>query len=290
LKNLSISTIVALLTIFTSSAFAKNKLYTHNTVLGFNIPKHTPTEAGQNLLYYGGPVIANPAVFIGFWNDRVNSDIKLHMSDFYASYVASEHMDWLSEYNTNVAAVDGRAGTNQQIGKGQFLGEKTITPSVTAKRITDTQVQQEIEKQIDAGNFPRPDNNTIFMMHFSKDIQISIEGMTSCMSFGGYHNAFVSAKYGNVFYAVLPECSSFGGSGSLSSTTFVASHELIEAVTDAFPTPGDKPSYPQAWNAADGNEIADLCTSGGGTLKGAKANYTISLEWSNSRKRCYDGK
>ena len=95
------------------------------------------------------------------------------------------------------------------------------------------------------------------MIHFSRDMQISIDGGISCFSFGGYHNGYVSAKHGNVFYAVLPECSS-----GFSGVTYVASHELIEAVTDPFPTPGSSPAYPQAWNAVDGNEIADLCNGG----------------------------
>lgn len=272
-----------------SVSSAKNKLYTANALL---VPKiqQDPTVQSNPLLYYGGPVIANVKVFVGIWNERVSADVKNGITDFYRAYVTSEHMDWLNEYQTSVTAVDGRAGTGQSIGRGQVLGEKIMTPSITTKKITDTQIQQEIEKQIDAGNFPRPDQNTLYMLHFSKDIQITIEGMTSCFSFGGYHNAYKSAKYGDVFYGVMPECSFFGG-GSFSSITNVSSHELIEAVTDPFPTPGDKPAFPQAWNAADGNEIADLCQNGPGTtLQGPKGTYSISLEWSNTRNRCYDGK
>ena len=278
--------------IFSNFAFAKNKFNYHDALLHFNIP-HTSvddgTTAGNPLLYYGGPVISNVKVVSVLWNDRVSADVKAKITDFYTAYVGSEHMDWLNEYKTDITAVDGRTGTAQTIGRGQVIGEKTITPSLTAKKITDAQIQQEIEKQIDAGALPRPDDNTLYMIHFSKDIQISIEGMTSCFSFGGYHMGFNSAKYGNVFYGVMPECSMFG-SGGFSSITFVSAHELIEAVTDPFPTPGSSPAFPQAWNAKDGNEIADLCSNGSGTLKGAKGDYNISLEWSNSRNRCYDGK
>ena len=271
-----------------SVGFAKNKINTANSLLALKFPSGPVTQS-KPLLYYGGPVISNVRVFVGIWNDRVSPEVKTSITDFYRAYVTSEHMDWLNEYQTNITAVDGRNGTAQSIGRGEVIGEKIMTPSVVAKKITDTQIQQEIEKQIDAGHFPRPDANTLYMLHFSKDIQISIEGMTSCFSFGGYHNAYKSAKYGDIFYGVMPECSMFGG-GGFGNITFVAAHELIEAVTDPFPTPGDKPAFPQAWNAADGNEIADLCQSGSTTLKGPKGNYNISLEWSNSRNRCYDGK
>ena len=92
-------------------------------------------------------------------------------------------------------------------------------------------------------------------------------------------------------YAVLPDCSfdleDFDS--ALTSTTFVAAHELIESVTDTYPTPGNSPAYPQAQNTTDGNEIADLCQGSSATLKGSKADYKISQEWSNSRNSCYSG-
>jgi len=272
----------SLLFVCSLNVFAKNKFTTIGSVMQLQFPESS--QSGKPLLYYGGPVIANVKVFVGIWNDRVAADTKNGILDFYSAYVNSTNMDWLSEYQTSVTAVDGRAGTNQQIGRGQVLGQLVMTPTLTAKRITDEQIQQEVEKQIDAGNFPRPDKDTLYMLHFSRDISISIEGMSSCMAFGGYHSGYVSPKYGNVYYGVLPDCG-----GGFNNTTFVSSHELIEAVTDAFPTPGDKPAFPQAWNADDGNEIADLCPSMTNFV-GPKTTYKISLEWSNSHNRCYDGK
>ncbi len=272
------------------SAQAKNKLYTANSLL---VPKIQPAAplAAKKLIYYGGPVIEKVHAVPVYWSNAVNSQIQNAMDDFYSSYVNSKHMDWLSEYNTNLSAVDGRTGTNQKISRGTSTTPILIQPALTSKQITDEQIRIELASQIDAGTLPRPDSNTIYMIHFPSDISISIEGMSSCFSFGGYHNGEKNQKYGDLFYAVLPDCGFMKNSqGSLSSATFVASHELIEAVTDAYPTPGSSPAYPQAWNDTGGSEIADLCQSGESTLNGAKANYTISLEWSNSRGTCYDGK
>lgn len=274
------------------TAHAKNKISTANALLTPRLFTVTPT-ASSKLLYYGGPVIAHVKVVPVFWSNRVKANIQGAMDDFYSSYVNSKHMDWLNaEYGTNKVALDGRQGTNQTITRGQSVAPIVINPITTKKQITDEEVQAEIAAQIDAGQLPKPDSDTIYMTHFPTDMQISIEGMTSCFSFGGYHSGSKNEKYGDIFYAVLPDCA-FGAmdtEASLNSATFVASHELIEAVTDAYPTPGDKPAYPQAWNAADGNEIADLCQNDGTTnLVGAKATYQISLEWSNSRNICYNG-
>ncbi|MFZ3228745.1 MAG: hypothetical protein WA160_00975 [Pseudobdellovibrio sp.] len=282
-------TLIGFIALSSLSAQAKNKFFTANALL---VPKLsvTPT-ASTKLLYYGGPVISHVKVVPIFWSSRVKPNIQGAMDDFYTSYVNSKHMDWLSEYATNVTALDGRQGTNQVIGRGQSIASILIQPVLTKKQISDVEVQNELVAQIDAGHLPKPDSDTLFMIHFPSDIQIVIEGMTSCFSFGGYHNGAKNEKYGDLFYAVLPDCafSTMDAEATLSSATFVAAHELIEAVTDAYPTPGDKPAFPQAWNAADGNEIADLCSTGGSTLVGANATYKISLEWSNSRNTCYDG-
>ena len=281
-----------------STASAGNKFNIHKALLAPSFGGYTTLEAATDnpapakanpLLYYGGPVISHVKVVTVFWNDKVNADVKNGMSDFYRAYADSTNMDWLNEYATNVKAVDGREGTAQIIGQGSVIDEKTLTPSLTAKKITDEQIQAELQKQIEAGVLPKPDSDTLYMMHFPANMQISIEGMTSCFSFGGYHNGIKSAQYGDIFYGVMPECSMFGG-GSFDDITYVSSHELIEAVTDPYPTPGSSPAYPQAWNTADGNEIGDICNGSGTSFKGAKADYKITQLWSNSRQKCYDGK
>lgn len=272
----------------TMTAQAKNKFYTKGALL---TPRPwTETTENTKLVYYGGPVISHVKAVPVFWNSKVNSEIQKVMSDFYGTYVHSKHMDWLSEYNTNLTAVDGRQGTNQYIHRGEAIPSILLKPNLTQSQITDDEIRKEIEMQVDAGVLPKPDSDTLYMIHFPADVQITIEGMYSCFSFGGYHNGYKSEKYGDTFYAVLPDCVfALDTEASVSSATFVASHELIEAVTDAYPTPGSSPAYPQAWNDVGGQEIADICQNGRGKLAGLNGEYTISLEWSNSRNKCYDG-
>src|SRR5206468_4133529 len=85
-----------------------------------------------------------------------------------------------------------------------------------------------------------------------------------------YHEGFNSKSGAPIFYGVMPVCGGFGcGFGNaFDNLTIVSSHEALEAITDPFPTPGDKPAYPQAWNTTDGQEIADLCQSVSGTVTG----------------------
>lgn len=254
-----------------------------------------PLMSSENLAYYGGPVLSSVHVVTVFWGSTVNDQVQKNIGGFYASIVNSTHMDFLAQYSTQVRAVDGREGTNQQIGRGSYGGEFLITPQNTKKTLEDKEIQAELEYQIAQNILPKPDSNTLFMIHFSPGITITIEGMESCQAFCAYHEGFKSNSFGDVFYGVMPDFSSgacsFGcglGSSSFDIATSVSSHELVEAVTDPFPTPGDKPAFPQAWNTSTGSEIADLCPSTA-SLKTPTRTYKISKEWDNSTKSCKGG-
>ncbi|MGI9170606.1 MAG: hypothetical protein ACR2FH_10620, partial [Caulobacteraceae bacterium] len=110
-------------------------------------------------------------------------------------------------------------------------------------------------------------------------------GSRSCVAFGAYHSAVSSTVTpDNVFYGVMPDCG-----GGFSTLTSVSSHEFGEAVTDAIPTPGSHPAYPQAWNTVDGFEIGDLCESRHGTLTGGGESYTVQEMFTNSTNACATG-
>jgi hypothetical protein len=245
--------------------------------------------ASGGLLYYGGPVIPNVKVYAVFWGDGVSAETKSNIGPFFANILDSTYMDWLSEYDTNKTAVDGREGTKQHIGRGSFGGTLAIKPANAAKALTDEMVQQELDGQIAAGVLPPSDGNSLYMIYFPAGVSISIEGQKSCSSFCAYHEGFKSARTGSpVYYGVMPVCG-FGCGGGFDGLTAVSSHECIEAVTDPFPTPGDKPAYPQAWNDAGGQEIADLCASDSGTVTGHGLTSTVSGEWDNSIGGCNQG-
>ncbi|GIL17090.1 MAG: hypothetical protein BroJett040_08410 [Oligoflexia bacterium] len=247
-------------------------------------------NTATKLLYYGGPIISQVKVVSVNWNSNVHPTIQAEMPQFYTDYVNSNQMEWINEYKTDIKAINGREGTNQRFSKGSLIGVVTLNPKNKSLKLTDEDVAAELKHQVDQSALPRPDNDTLYMIHFPKDIKITIEGMGSCTSFGGYHYAKTDQQYGNFFYSVLPDCSySSSSEDRLSTMTEVASHELMEAITDPFPTPGSNPAYPQAWNTKDGSEISDLCAWNGFSFQGSKRSYHVTRNWSNAKNSCITG-
>ncbi len=204
----------------------------------------------------------------------------------YTAMSNSNYIDWLdSNYTT---AISG--GTQQHIGRGAFQGKFQIAPSTGSANVSDAQIQSELNSQITAGALPAPNLNTIYMINFPQGISISQGSSGSCVAGGfcAYHGNFIRSS-SSVKYAVLPDMGPNSGcaSGCGSSTTFnnqtsVASHELIEAVTDA-----DVGTNSLAWyNDAQG-EIGDICNAQQGSIVGPDSvTYTVQKEWSNSAAAC----
>jgi hypothetical protein len=243
------------------------------------------SDAAKTMLYFAGPVISNVKVVAVMWSSGVNSVTQQQMPPFYTAIVNSTFLEQLKQYRTNRTGVNGMPGTNQKIKKGSFLGEVVITPVNNSKTLTDAQVQTELEGQISAGNLPAADLNTLYMIHFPSDITITLDGSTSCVDFGAYHEATSSSVTpNNIFYGVMPDCG-----GGIVDQTYVSSHEFAEAVTDPIPTPGSNPAYPQAWNDKNGYEIGDLCEGDSAVLTAKKSSWTVTQVFLNSINSCSTG-
>ncbi len=243
-----------------------------------------------NLVYYGGPVISNAKVYAIFWGDNVAAETKSGIGAFFTNMLDSVYMDWLSEYNTNLTAVDGRKGTNQKIGRGTFNGSITIKPGRTSTQLTDENIREELAAQIAAGKLPAADDNSLYMVYFPSGHSIAMESGRSCQNFCAYHQGFKTAAGASIFYGVMPACGrGCGASSPFDSQTIVSSHEAIEAITDPFPTPGDNPAYPQAWNTTSGEEISDLCSRISAPLAGHGVLSKVQAQWKNSISACYNG-
>ena len=260
----------------------------------------TNTASNTNLLYYGGPVISNVKVIAVNWGSGVNSTVQSQMPAFYSAFTQSPMFDWLSEYNTNITANGGGQGTNQTIGHGTFDQSVTISPSVTSSTVSDSQIQTELNSQISAGTLPSPDANTIYMINFPKGITITQGGSSSCSAFCAYHGTFTRSGQ-DVYYGVLPSieagtgCDTGCGTAGtmIDNQTSVASHELIEAVTDAGVGLASSYGPPLAWYDPDPNtgEIGDICNAQQGTFTdGSGHTWTVQKEWSNQKQACITAK
>lgn len=226
--------------------------------------------ANAHLTNHGGPVIPNVKVYTIYWGGQVDNQSQIEQ--FYTDITQSAYFDWLTEYNTNT----------QQIGHGSFGGSYADTNAPMAASLDDSQIQQELQKLIQAGNVPPPDDNNYYAFYFPAGISITQQGQQSCVAFCAYHGtASINGK--NAFYGVMPDLSGAcgngcGGGSKLDNTTEVSSHELIEAVTDA----GVGVNSIAWYDDTNNGEIGDLCVGQAGTV----GNWTIQLEFSNAAGSC----
>lgn len=267
--------------------------------VGHIMPKRDPGEVPQQLVapdastktlkYYGGKVIAKAKVVqviygTGTYMSGISGSGSGTMAGFYSAVLSSSYMDMLTQYNTS----------GLSIGHGTFASTVQITPSSSRNKstITDANIQAEIAAQISAGKLPAPDANTIYMVNFPKGKKITMGGSSSCAGGGfcAYHNTFKSGS-SEIFYGVLPDmeagsgCDSGCGSGSaFENQTSVASHELIETITDPEIGLATDIAAPIAWYNDMYGEIGDICNG----LEGSITGYTVQKEWSNSASACVD--
>jgi len=249
----------------------------------------TDDLGAPHLNYYGGHVISNVRVVVVFWGPNVNSTVRSQIGGFYAAVTNSPYLDWLSEYNTNITAVDGQPGTNQFIGRGSLAGTATITPSNTGTFLQDTDIQSEINSQISAGTLPAPDANTLYMVYFPPGIMIELDSYFSCQQFCAYHGTFTRGG-SSVPYGVMPDFSPGSGCdvgcGSnptmFNNMTAVSSHELVESITDMEVGLASDLTRPLAWYDSANGEIGDICVG----MQSSIAGYVVQREWSNQANDC----
>ena len=257
----------------------------------------TARVSRKALTYYGGPVVNSIKVIqvlygTGTYQPFVQGTGSGTMSAFYGGVVGSPYFTWLNgDYGS------GSGKTSQVIGYGNFAGQVTITPSSSrnGSTITDAQIQAELAAQIAAGHLAAPNANTYYAVYFPKGKTISQGSSNSCVSGGfcAYHGT-VAGSSSTWTYGVHPDNSAGSGCdvGCGNSTPFnnmssVASHEMIETVTD--PDVGIASTYasPLAWYNRTYGEIGDICNAQQGTIVGTDGvTYTVQKEWSNSQSIC----
>lgn len=177
------------------------------------------------------------------------------------------------------------------IGPGSPGGHYVLSEPAPASLVdTDDGVGSSVvtflQTRITSGALPPPDAQTLYMVYFPAGTAITFDGEHSCSAFGAYHySATFSLPDGGTAegaYAIMPRCSGEPFS------TLAASHELIEAATDAHP------GKTLGWVMQDwawtyyGDEVGDVCdhpwsfdsmtvqTQDGGPP------FTVQRGWSNA--------
>jgi hypothetical protein len=274
---------------------------------------HDPNEpasastapAGAHLTYFGGPVISNVQIVQvlyggtqGQYLAQVFSTASPSLASFYEGVPQSAYFNWLTEYDTPASG-----GTGQSIGHGAFSAQVHMTPSPanSGSTVDDVQIQSELVAQLGAGSLPAPTTdvagnvNTVYMIDFPAGVTITFGGLTSCVrgGFCGYHNT-IARGGGDIYYAVLPDvqpgsgCAVGCGPGStFGNQTSVASHELIESVTDPQVGLATSLAAPLGWFDPNNGEIGDICNAQQGTVVGSDGVvYTVQKGFSNVANSC----
>jgi hypothetical protein len=261
--------------------------------------------ATPNLLtYLGGRVVSNMQVVevlygSGSYLPQVANIASPSVATFYQAVLNSPHVSWLTEYNTTAPLPMPR--TDQVIGNGSFVGLVTITPSTANNGavIDSSNVEAELSAQIAAGTLPAPtvdaqgNNNTYYSVFFPHGKVETLGGFyTSCTDFCAFHGTIANAGgKGEVYYGVEPDfqagsgCEAGCGAAptAFGNVTQVASHEMVETMTDAEVGLGIL-----AWDDTVHNaEIGDLCNDQHGTVVGSDGlTYDVQTEYDNATGNC----
>ncbi len=245
----------------------------------------------DSFVYWGGPVISNVKIVMVLWGSGTyapyvtQQNVSVSMGNFYRELVKSSWIDWLSEYNTDT----------QNIGRGSYLGQYTITPSHIYSTVSDEFIAEELHAQIDAHNLPTNDDNTLYQLHFPRNVDVSLYDMTSCVDFCAYHST-ASLPTPGLYYSIIPDFSSasgcFTGCGhgtEFSNVCSVSSHEIAEAITDPGVGMALDYEYPLAWYSPTYGETADLCNALQGSFLTANGTkYTVQKVGSNRARACVE--
>ncbi len=281
-------------------------------VLPWRTPESFATQGaaltGSPLTYYGGRVVSNMQVIQVLWGTGsylpgVSATAAPSLASFYQQALNSSYVDWLAEYNT----VGLNSPTsNQTIGRGSFLRQIAVTPSAAAAgaTINDSAIQTELTAQIAAGILPAPQldangkSNTFYAIFFPHGKKIVQGTSTSCQTGGfcAYHGTVAgTTAFKELLYGVHPDMQAgsgcdvgCGGSTSLfANQTSVASHEMVETMTDAEVGIATTYAPPLAWYNTTKGEIGDICNGQQGSFVGTDGiTYTVQKEWSNLANAC----
>jgi hypothetical protein len=219
------------------------------------------------LQFYGGPLIGNPKVSTLFWGEEWNSHpldtVASKLQQFYKDIVTSPLITQLGEYSVPACS----------IGPGQFVLSYTVVDPEPTGTAGDGQIQQMITDEIQAGNLPTADKDTLYCVYLPPGIELDPH-IAEAMR--GYHGDINN----EVFYTVtgFPETKKPGARAVFDELTIVSSHEFCEAVTD--PVSG-RGWYDQAYD-----EIGDICANSTKILPAGKNRYKVQCEWSNRARAC----
>jgi hypothetical protein len=250
--------------------------------------------------YNCGTLLAQVKLFTIYYTAAAATADRAEYADFYASIVQSTYFDWIREYDSG----------SYKLRRGTYIGDYVdMTPNTMPAQgsLDDSQIGPYLQALLAATpSLPQPDANTLYMIHFPPGVTITQGGHSSCNGgdqyFCAYHSgAAASGQVGTVRYSVIPYLGDNGctqgcggGTGKVSPDTEVtASHEIMEAVTDADVWSGSNSKlgwYDQSGNGtgtgqcpgSGAGEVGDICNGDVASV----GKYKVQKIWSNKQNGC----
>jgi hypothetical protein len=208
------------------------------------------------------------------------------LNQFFRTITSSPYMCGLSQYT----------GGNGAPGSGQFIGTDFVAglnPNLNNPAnwtpISDQQIQGMLQTEM-INRIPHPDGNKVYFVFLPPGVGTTGDvGQNGKLDGGGHHFSFPTA-WGTAYCAVIEHpLSGFFPSGltvpatRLQQLTYVASHELVEAVTDPMGNAWAN------WSQSPAPEIGDITQNQpppGGTMAmedsylPAGEGYLVQKYWS----------
>jgi hypothetical protein len=242
--------------------------------------------AYPDLLYYGGPVVPNPQVYIVFLGNWTGSSAQTRATDlqqFVSDFLSSSYMNTLGQYI---------CGTNAKLVNSVFIAN-------TNDNLSHDDLTNIFQTAINNGTIPEPTNRSNCCIMYLDDntavddttADIVMCETTSDTAFG-YHDYFTTAAGNPFYFAIVPGLTNAcltnscpGGDSTctlqLSMTqeqrqTKVTSHEFSEMVTNPENT-GVPATTNLAWIDQDigTGEIGDICNDTIGTITVGSNTWTV---------------
>jgi hypothetical protein len=244
-----------------------------------DMPDAGPSDAGfmpgdhppmPQVISFGGPVIASPhLVPVSFDNDPLQGDI-----------------------DTFVAAFDKTTYWSSVVAEYGIAKPTTMAPihlpDVVPASVFDSDIQAFIQKKVMDKTLPAPDSSTLYVLFYPPGTTIDLNGSKSCATFHGYHNEVVIGQQSTA-YAIVSRCSGIPEAPvtGIQYVSAVASHEVVEALTDPFVF--SNPAFYEPDHDHIGfaflslAELGDMCALNGDAFYTPNDfPYTVQRIWSNA--------
>ena len=232
---------------------------------------HAPLPQVGN---HGGPRLQSPRLTsVTFGGDALAPELETFLNGVIAS-------SWW-----------GPAVSDYGIGSGLVMPPVRLT-EVPPQQIDDSEIQQWLIEKLNGQHpeFGRPDGNSLYLLYYPTSTLITYGTYQGCVDFGGYHSSVVLPAGLEVAYAVMARCADNPLDPALSvfeTVTVVASHEIVEAASDAHPD--SAPAFSdvdvdnRGWEGSTGTEVADLCSFlPGADYTFADFPFRVQRSWSNT--------